>query len=214
VAVNGPLGAQFLAWEFATAIAGRVIGIDPFNQPNVTESKNNTTRILAEGLPDESPAFTDGAIEVYGGAGDSLAAVLGALVDGIDPHGYLAVLAFLDRFGDAKAEQARALLATAAGRPVTFGWGPRYLHSTGQYHKGGPQTGSFLQITGAVTDDLAIPGKPYSFGDLQAAQAAGDRKAMTDRGRPVVRLHLSDRAAGIEALLRALAALPASKDPH
>ncbi|SNT62486.1 glucose-6-phosphate isomerase [Asanoa hainanensis] len=214
LAVNGPLGAQFLLWEFATAIAGRVIGIDPFNQPNVTESKNNTTRILAEGLPAESPSFAEGAIEVYGGGGDSLAAVLGALVDGIDPHGYLAVLAFLDRFGDARAEQARGLLATASGRPVTFGWGPRYLHSTGQYHKGGPQVGSFLQITGAVTEDLAIAGKPYTFGDLQAAQAAGDRKAMTDRGRPVVHLHLTDRAAGLDQLLRALASLPASKDSH
>ncbi|WP_203702256.1 glucose-6-phosphate isomerase [Asanoa iriomotensis] len=209
VAVNGPLGAQFLAWEFATAVAGRVIGIDPFNQPNVTESKNNTTRILAEGLPDESPAFTEGAIEVHGGSGDSLAAVLGGLVDGIDSHGYLAVLAFLDRVGDARAEQSRALLATAAGRPVTFGWGPRYLHSTGQYHKGGPQVGSFLQITGAVAVDLPIPGKPYGFAELQAAQAAGDRKAMTDRGRPVVRLHLTDRAEGIDQLLRALASLPA-----
>ncbi|MDG4826830.1 glucose-6-phosphate isomerase [Asanoa sp. WMMD1127] len=214
LAVNGPLGAQFLTWEFATAIAGRVIGIDPFNQPNVTESKNNTTRILAEGLPDESPAFTEGDIEVYGGSGDSLAAVLGALVGGIDPHGYLAVLAYLDRLGDARAEEVRALLATAAGRPVTFGWGPRYLHSTGQYHKGGPQVGSFLQITGAVAADLPIPGKPYGFAELQAAQAAGDRKAMTDRGRPVVRLHLTDRAAGIDQLLRALASLPASKDSH
>jgi len=214
LAVNGPLGAQFLAWEFATAIAGRAIGIDPFNQPNVTESKNNTTRILAEGLPAESPAFIDGAIEVYGGSGDSLAAVLGALVDGIDPHGYLAVLAFLDRLADARAEQARALLATAAGRPVTFGWGPRYLHSTGQYHKGGPQVGSFLQVTGAVVDDLAIAGKPYSFAELQAAQAAGDRKAMTDRGRPVVRLHLTDRAAGVDELLRALSGLPARRDRH
>jgi hypothetical protein len=212
VAVNGPLGAQFLVWEFATAIAGRVIGIDPFNQPNVTESKNNTTRILAEGLPAESPAFTEGAIEVYGGSGDNLATVLGALVDGIDPHGYLAVLAFLDRLADARAEQARALLATAAGRPVTFGWGPRYLHSTGQYHKGGPQVGSFLQVTGAVVDDLAVPGKPYSFAELQAAQAAGDRKAMTDRGRPVVRLHLTDRAAGVDELLRALSGLPARQD--
>jgi len=209
LSVNGPLGAQFLAWEYATAIAGRVIGIDPFNQPNVTESKNNTTRILAEGMPSETPSFTDGAIEVYGGTGDSLAAVLGALVEGVGADGYLAVLAYLDRLGDARAAESRVLLATATGRPVTFGWGPRYLHSTGQYHKGGPQVGSFLQITGAVVHDLPVPGKPYSFGQLQAAQAAGDRQAMADRGRPVVRLHLTDRRAGIDQLLTALAALPA-----
>ena len=214
LAVNGPLGAQFLAWEYATAVAGRVIGIDPFNQPNVTESKNNTNHILSSGLPTEAPSLTEGAVEVYGGSGDSLAAVLGGLVDGLGSDGYLAVLAYLDRIGDARGEGARALLATASGRPVTFGWGPRYLHSTGQYHKGGPQVGSFLQITGAVADDLPVPGKPYSFGELQAAQAAGDRQAMADRGRPVVRLHLTDRAAGLDQLLGALASLPARGDRH
>ena len=207
LSVNGPLGAQFLAWEYATAIAGRVLGIDPFNQPNVTESKTNTTRILAAGLPDESPSFTEDAIEVYGAEGADLRAVLGALIGGIADEGYLAVLAYLDRVGDARAEEVRAKLAAASGRPVTFGWGPRYLHSTGQYHKGGPQVGSFLQITGAVTDDLPVPGKLYGFGELQAAQAAGDRQALSERGRPVVRLHLTDRAAGVAQLLAALDSL-------
>jgi glucose-6-phosphate isomerase len=204
LAVNGPLGAQFLAWEFATAVAGRLIGIDPFNQPNVTESKNNTTRILAGGLPDETPSFTEGAVEVYGGEGDDLRTVLANLIGGLGDRGYLAVLAFLDRLGDARVEKVRAELAAASGRPVTFGWGPRYLHSTGQFHKGGPQVGSFLQITGAVSDDIPVPGKPYTFGELQAAQAAGDRQALSERGRPVVRLHLTDRAAGISQLLEAL----------
>ena len=81
--------------------------------------------------------------------------------------------------------------------------GPRFLHSTGQYHKGGPQVGAFLQITGAVAEDLAVPDQPYSFGTLQAAQAAGDRKALADRGRPLLHLHLTDRAAGLGQLLRA-----------
>jgi glucose-6-phosphate isomerase len=204
LAVNGPVGAQFLAWEYATAVAGRVLGIDPFNQPNVTESKQNTTRILSEGLPAESPSFTEAAVEVYGGSGSDLASVLRAFANGVGDAGYLAVLAFLDRLADSRAEGLRALLATASGRPTTFGWGPRYLHSTGQYHKGGPQVGSFLQITGVVVDDLPVPGKPYSFGELQAAQAAGDRQALSARGRPVVRLHLTDRAAGIDQLLSAL----------
>jgi glucose-6-phosphate isomerase len=204
LAVNGPLGAQFLAWEYATAVAGRVLGIDPFDQPNVTESKQNTTRILSEGLPDESPSLREGAVEVYGGSGSDLASVLRALVSGVGDTGYLAVLAYLDRLADSGAEGVRALLAAASGRPTTFGWGPRYLHSTGQYHKGGPQVGSFLQITGVVVDDLPVPGKPYSFGELQAAQAAGDRQALSERGRPVVRLHLTDRAAGIDQLLSAL----------
>ena len=86
---------------------------------------------------------------------------------------------------------------------MTFGWGPRFLHSTGQYHKGGPQVGSYLQITGAVTEDLPVPGQPYTFGELQAAQAAGDRQALAGRERPVLRLHLTERAAGVAQLLDA-----------
>ena len=174
LAVNGPLGAQFLAWEYATAIAGRVLGINPFDQPNVAESKENTKRILSGGLPTESPA----------------------------------IMAYLDRFGDADVAELRPLLARlAGGRSVTFGWGPRFLHSTGQYHKGGPQAGSFLQITGAVTTDLPVPGQPYTFGTLQAAQAAGDRQALAQRGRPLLHLHLTDRAAGVARLLTAARSL-------
>ncbi|MBB5869241.1 glucose-6-phosphate isomerase [Allocatelliglobosispora scoriae] len=204
LAVNGPLGAHFLAWEFATAIAGRVLGINPFDQPNVTESKENTGKILASGLPDQQPTFTDGAIEGFGP--DSLTDVASALAwlrSTLNPRGYLAVMAYLDRFGDADTAGIRPLLAAATGRPVTFGWGPRFLHSTGQFHKGGPQNGSFLQITGAVTADLAVPGKAYTFGVLQAAQAGGDRQALAGRDRPLLHLHLTDRAAGIEQLLAA-----------
>ncbi|MEV7327109.1 glucose-6-phosphate isomerase [Micromonospora sp. NPDC093244] len=205
VAVNGPLGAQFLAWEYATAVAGVVLGIDPFNQPNVTESKENTNKILASGLPTETPSFTEGAIEVYApqGAPGDLAGVLRWLLDGLGDDGYLAVMAYLDRFADADTARLRPLLAEASGRPVTFGWGPRFLHSTGQYHKGGPQVGSYLQVTGAVAEDLDVPGKPYTFGELQAAQAAGDRQALAGRERPVLRLHLTDRAAGVAQLLDA-----------
>jgi glucose-6-phosphate isomerase len=204
VSVNGPLGAQFLAWEYATALAGRVIGIDPFDQPNVAESKENTKEILASGLPTESPAFREGAITAYGTQAGDVAGALRELLDGVAPTGYVAVMAYLDRLADTAVEQIRTLLASAAnGRSVTFGWGPRFLHSTGQYHKGGPQVGSFLQITGVVTEDLAVPGQPYTFGVLQAAQAAGDRKALVERGRPLLHLHLEDRAAGIAQLLDA-----------
>src|SRR5690606_9622434 len=185
VAVNGPLGAQFLAWEAATAIAGRALGINPFDQPNVTESKENTSAILGQGLPAESPSAVDGAVDLYGTTATTVGEALADLVRDLSDQGYLAIMAYLDRWSDAAAAQLRPLLASATGRPVTFGWGPRFLHSTGQYHKGGPQHGSFLQITGVVTDDLAVPGRPYTFGALQAAQAAGDRIALTDRGRPV-----------------------------
>lgn len=208
VAVNGPLGAQFLAWEFATALAGRVLEIDPFDQPNVTESKDNTSAILRLGLPEETPAATDGAVELYGTRAGTVRQALAELVAGVGAGRYLAVQAFLDRLGDADAAQLRPLLAEATGRPVTFGWGPRYLHSTGQYHKGGPQVGSFLQITGAVTADLPVPDQPYTFGTLQAAQAAGDRQALANRDRPVLRLHLRNRAEGVAQLLAAARELP------
>ncbi|HEX5542749.1 MAG TPA: glucose-6-phosphate isomerase [Micromonospora sp.] len=215
LSVNGPLGAQFLAWEYATAVAGVMLGIDPFNQPNVTESKDNTNQLLASGLPVEEPLFTEEAVEVYVPAGTAtdLAGALRWLLGTLGDAGYLAVMAYLDRNGDAGISQLRPLLAAATAavpgqeRPVTFGWGPRFLHSTGQYHKGGPQVGSYLQITGTASQDLPVPGRPYTFGELQAAQAAGDRQALTGRDRPLLRLHLTDRAAGIGQLLGAARAL-------
>jgi glucose-6-phosphate isomerase len=214
LAVAGPLGAQFLGWEYATAVAGRILGINPFDQPNVTESKENTQRILAEGLPDERPAATIGAIEIYGSDGvlagvdlsahDGVALALDALLASVPPRGYLAIMAYLDRERDASARELRAALARRTERAVTFGWAPRFLHSTGQYHKGGPQVGVFLQLTGVVTRDLPVPEQPYTFGGLQAAQAAGDRTALADRGRPLLHLHLTDRAAGLGQLLATL----------
>ena len=213
--VTGPLGAQFLAWEYATAVAGQMLGINPFDQPNVTESKENTSRILGEGLPDERPASVQGAVEIRGSGGvldgvdlsgvDGLRLALDALLASVPPRGYLAVLAYLDRERDADAGALRAVLARRTDRAVTFGWGPRFLHSTGQYHKGGPPVGAFLQLTGAIAADLQVPDQPYTFGTLQAAQAAGDRKAIADRDRPLLHLHLTDRAAGIAQLLTALA---------
>jgi glucose-6-phosphate isomerase len=214
IGVTGPLGAQFLAWEYATAVAGRVLGINPFDQPNVTESKDNTNAILDGGLPDERPLASIGAVQVRGSGGildgvdlsahDGVSLALDALLAAIPPRGYLAVMAYLDRHRDSAAGELRAALAGRTERAVTFGWGPRFLHSTGQYHKGGPQVGVFLQLTGVVAEDLPVPGRPYSFATLQAAQAAGDRKALADRQRPVLHLHLTDRAAGIEQLRQAL----------
>jgi hypothetical protein len=207
VAVNGPLGAQFLAWEFAVAVAGRIIGINPFDQPNVAESKERTAGILDAGGEPARPAATVGAIEIHPANGEPVsdpATALGRLLGQLDEHGYLAVMAYLDRHRDAAVAAVRARLAGRTGRPVTFGWGPRFLHSTGQYHKGGPANGAYLQITGAVTDDLPVPGRSYTFGQLQAAQAEGDRQALAARGRPLLRLHLTDRAGGIAELLAAV----------
>ncbi|HVA59869.1 MAG TPA: glucose-6-phosphate isomerase [Mycobacteriales bacterium] len=211
--VSGPLGAQFLVWEYATAFAGRLLGIDPFDQPNVQESKDNTNRVLeAAGdgeLPDEAPAFVERAVAIYAdpdllAGATSLAGALTALLATVPDRGYLAVMAYLDRFADAAAAQVRGALAARLPHPVTFGWAPRFLHSTGQFHKGGPAVGAFLQISGVVADDLAIPGRPFSFGKLQQAQALGDRQALSSRHRPLLRLHLLDRAAGLEQLLEQL----------
>ncbi len=211
--VSGSLGAQFLAWEYATAIAGRVLGIDPFDQPNVQESKDNTSRLLKESgdgpLPEGTPLLSDGAIDIYtddptlfGGATD-LRGVLTALLGAIPDRGYLAVMAYLDRHADASAALIRKALAARTERPITFGWGPRFLHSTGQFHKGGPQVGAFLQLTGVVENDLSIPDRPFSFARLQLAQALGDLGALKQRGRPAVRLHLRDRTQGLQQLLQA-----------
>ena len=213
--VAGPLGAQFLVWEYAVAIAGRLCGINPFDQPNVAESKQNTLTLLDEAgdgpLPAGEPAFTDGAVEVHADPDvlptvDDLAGVLDAVLWSLPADGYLAVMAYLDRAADRAAAQLRDALAARTTRPVTFGWGPRFLHSTGQYHKGGPATGVFLQITGSVQRDLPVPGQPFTLGRLQLAQALGDLRALRGRGRPAVRLHLRDRAAGLSQLLAAAGA--------
>jgi len=210
--VTGPLGAQFLIWEYGVAIAGRLLGVNPFDQPNVAESKQNTERILAEAgqkpLPTGVPTFTHGAVDVYAGPGllpasGGLAEVLDALLIGLPDRGYLAIMAYLDRDGDQAAAGLRDALAARTTYPVTFGWGPRCLHSTGQYHKGGPQNGVFLQITGAIEHDIQVPGRDFTLGKLQLAQALGDLGALHQRGRPAVRLHLRDRAAGLSQLLDA-----------
>ncbi|PSK96767.1 glucose-6-phosphate isomerase [Murinocardiopsis flavida] len=216
--VWGPLGGQFLAWEFATAIAGRLLGIDPFDQPNVQESKDNTKALLEKSgdgpLPVDTPLLVDGPVEVHAGAAaDSAAGLAGAadldavlrtLLRAVPEDGYLALLCYLDRGEDTVAAGLRPALAALTPRPVTFGWGPRFLHSTGQYHKGGPANGVFLQVTGDNPADLAIPGRPYTFARLQLAQALGDFGALAERDRPVVRLHLRDRAAGLERVAQAL----------
>jgi glucose-6-phosphate isomerase len=158
----------------------------------------------------EPPAFVDGVVEVRGTTGlldgvDSLASAVDALVGALGDRGYLAVMAYLDREGeDSALAGVRRPLALRTERPVTFGWGPRFLHSTGQYHKGGPANGVYLQITGASTDDVPVPERPFTFGQLIAAQAAGDAQVLADHGRPVLRLHLSDRKAGVARLLEVL----------
>jgi glucose-6-phosphate isomerase len=216
VQVSGSLGAQLLLWEVATAAAGRILGINPFDQPDVESAKKATRGLLdANDAKPDPAAFTDGAIEVRALRGDWLAGaktVVGAvdsLLSQLDnQHGYVSIMAYLDRLGDATLADARRTIANRTQAPTTFGWGPRFLHSTGQYHKGGPATGVYLQITTAPHEDLAIPGRVFTFGDFITAQAGGDAQVLADRGRPVLRLHLTDHDAGLAQLRQALGLAP------
>ncbi|MGH3473166.1 MAG: glucose-6-phosphate isomerase [Nocardioidaceae bacterium] len=208
--VSGTLGAQLLTWETAVAVAGRLLGINPFDQPDVESAKK-----AARGLLDQTPApepavITQDGIEVRASAGllddaESLSAAVENLLSRLADDGYLAVMAYVDAQRDASMHSVRAALSRRTGRPVTFGWGPRFLHSTGQYNKGGPPRGVFLQITCTEADDLDIPDRPFSFGTLIAAQSAGDAHVLAEHGRPVLRLHMSAPEHGravLEELLR------------
>ncbi|WP_395403698.1 glucose-6-phosphate isomerase [Arthrobacter sp. UC242_113] len=211
VAISGGLASQMMVWEFATAVAGRLLGINPFDQPDV-EAAKVAARGLLDAQPEPTPAnFTDGSIEVRGGEwlGDAASATdaVSALLAQLGSDGYLSVQAYFDRLAYAQLEGVRDELAAVSGRPVTFGWGPRFLHSTGQFHKGGPAIGVFLQVTAASAQDLAIPERPFTFGELIAAQAAGDAQVLSEHGRPVLRLHLTDRAAGVAQLQEIVSSL-------
>ncbi|MDT8913952.1 glucose-6-phosphate isomerase [Amycolatopsis sp. PS_44_ISF1] len=235
ISVTGPLGAQFLLWEFATALAGRLLGINPFDQPDVEAAKKATRALLddpdrlASGGPGglaprsgagaephkaqrgEKASNVDGAVEIFGSEGvateGKLKDVLRAFFASAPEKGYLAVQAYLDRLDDASTALLRGEIAKGTGLQTTFGWGPRFLHSTGQYHKGGHQNGNFLQITGVIAEDIEVPERPYTLGQLQHAQALGDGQVLAEHGRPVLRLHLTDRAAGLAELVRAVQAI-------
>jgi hypothetical protein len=215
------LGAAFLRWEIATATAAAVLGVDPFDEPNVSEAKHATQvvldRALAEGhFPAEVPLASGDGWSLYaaGPAESALRAAgasepgtaLAALLSLARPGDYLALLAYLH--ATAAVDQALQLVRVAAaghsGLATTLGIGPRFLHSTGQLHKGGSDQGLFLQITADEAPDVPIPGEPYTFGMLRRAQAAGDYEVLARRGRRVVRLHLEgDIADALARLARA-----------
>lgn len=204
--VDGDLGEQFLFWEFATAIAGYSIGVDPFDQPDVEAAKAFARAALETGTQEgEYPAFADGDVEAYGEVeATDLVGALRELFDQVDEYGYIGIQAYLDRLGEAGATDLRPLVSRHAGVQTTFGFGPRYLHSTGQYHKGGHPNGVFLQITADPRTELLVPGRGYGFAELQRAQALGDAAALREKGRPVLRVHLTDRARGLDQLRRAV----------
>jgi glucose-6-phosphate isomerase len=216
------LGAEFFRWEFATAVAGAVLGINPFDEPNVTESKDNTRRVLATfresgALPGMPALAADGPITLVGDAALRLSSgpgtVAGELrrhVDRMRPTGYASIQAYIapSAVRDDALASLRRLLRDRTGRATTAGYGPRFLHSTGQLHKGGAPVGWFLQLVAGHPADVGIPGAGYTFGTLIDAQALGDFQALESHELPSLRVHLSeDPDAGLAALMEALAAV-------
>jgi transaldolase / glucose-6-phosphate isomerase len=172
------VGQEFFRWEFATAVAGSILGINPFDQPDVQSAKDRTNAVLASGSePDVAPSGSADELFAQAKEGD-----------------YVCIQAFVNPTTDAEAKvlSLAAKARAATGCVVTHGFGPRYLHSTGQLHKGGPPTGLYLQVVDDTGDEIAIPGKPFGFGKLIRAQAAGDFESLKERGRRVARIRLED----------------------
>jgi glucose-6-phosphate isomerase/transaldolase/glucose-6-phosphate isomerase len=190
------LGAEFFRWEFATAVAGHVLSIHPFDQPNVQESKDNTNRVLETfqstgrlpAQPNHQPKE-----------------VAKALAGLLQPGTYLSVLGYTtpSRPLEAAVGRLRRALMSKYRVATTFGYGPRYLHSTGQLHKGGPNTGVFLELVDPMAPDMPIPGRPFSFGTLANAQASGDLESLRTHDRQAIRVQLGRNPA---AVVNALAA--------
>jgi len=214
------LGEEFFLWEIATAVAGSILGINAFDQPNVQESKDYTKNFLDEykkagRLPEEEPILTADGIKVYGDSANRQALKGAAtLEDALKAHlarvqagDYFAVNAYVERT-DASHQALQTMRVRVRDKKkvaTTLGYGPRFLHSTGQLHKGGPNTGVFLQITSDDAEDLPIPGEPYTFGVLKSAQALGDFLSLSKRNRRAIRVHLGkDVLAGLKKLQAAV----------
>jgi hypothetical protein len=204
------LGAEFFLWEMATAVAGWRLGINPFDQPNVQEAKDATKALLdrynEEGKLNEQPALAQsGELSVYGvgSANASLADLVHEHIKKAEHGDYIAMLAYLEETSeiDTSLTALRVALRDLTGRAVTVGYGPRYLHSTGQLHKGGPDSGVFVQITAPDHTDFDVPQSSYSFSVLKQAQAQGDLNALLAHGRRALRIDLgNDIVAGLSRL--------------
>ena len=215
------IAAEFFRWEFATAVAGAILGIDPFDQPDVEASKVVTRRLTDEvertgRLPAETPFLEADGVRLFadprnaaelGAGGRTLAGVLRAHLGRIRPGDYAALLAYVEMTAanEAALQRIRTRLRDRYRVATCVGFGPRFLHSTGQAYKGGPNTGVFLQITCDDAQELPVPGQRYGFGVVKAAQARGDFEVLAERGRRALRVHLgADVAAGLRGLGRAV----------
>jgi transaldolase/glucose-6-phosphate isomerase len=220
------IGAEFFRWEIATAVAGSILALNPFDQPDVEASKDKTRALTdayekSHALPAETPVFRENGVALYAdprnaaelGRQNTLPGYLKSHFGRLQAGDYAALLAYIER-DPAHAEALtamRARIGRAFGVATCVGFGPRFQHSTGQAYKGGPNTGVFLQITCDDAADLAVPGHGYSFGVVKAAQARGDFEVLAERGRRALRVHLHDVESGLKDLARALdEALPAA----
>jgi transaldolase / glucose-6-phosphate isomerase len=196
------LGAEFFRWEYAVAVAGAILGINVFDQPNVQEAKDLTKKVLSEGNP---PTVGEG-IRWAGQQGATLEAAIQALLGQVRAGDYVALLAFIPPRAehDDALDAIRLAIRDKYRVATTVGYGPRYLHSTGQLHKGGPNTGVFIQLVGDDPHDLPIPGEKFSFGILKQAQALGDFQALRNHGRRVLRIQVRDVAQGLAKISQAV----------
>jgi glucose-6-phosphate isomerase/transaldolase/glucose-6-phosphate isomerase len=189
------LGGEFFRWEFATAVAGAVLGINPFDQPNVQSTKDSTRQVLKEFASSQKlPRIRSGKDPIK-------------WLEKVKPGNYLAIMGYVKPTPsiDRAFSNFRSRIMKKYQISTTLGYGPRFLHSTGQLHKGGPNTGLFIQITAESRKDLKIPDKPYTFGILTEAEAQGDYQALAAKGRKVVRIQLPEiSGAAIERLMREL----------
>jgi len=213
IEADGPLQVArlFYLFEIATAVAGAAIRINPFDQPDVEAAKVKARALMDAGGAKETqqPVFTGGGVTVYGTvSGATLEECLKAHFATVKPGDYVALTAFIER-NEAHARQLdamRAVIRDKTGAAACLGFGPRFLHSTGQAYKGGPDTGIFLQVTAQHAADIGLPGRGYSFGAVIAAQAAGDLAVLAERGRRVLRVHLDQADAGLATLRKAVEA--------
>jgi transaldolase/glucose-6-phosphate isomerase len=222
------LGEEFFLWEFATAVAGQLLGIDPFDQPNVQESKDNTKRLLGEfqskgALPEQQLLLSEADVSLYDQApatfapvrkGDSLASAIAAQMKQVKARDYVAITAYIEETPahEQLIQQIRTAIRDRFKVATTTGYGPRFLHSTGQLHKGGGDNGVFLQITAKSEPDAKIPGEPFTFGLLKDAQSLGDFESLAQRKRRAMRIHFGkDIAGGLAKLLGIVQGIIASK---
>jgi transaldolase/glucose-6-phosphate isomerase len=214
------LGQEFFRWEIATAVAGSIIGINAFNQPDVEASKIETKKLTSEyestgSLPAESPFLTTKEGKLFAdernaaalSLGKSLGEVIASHLSRLGAGDYFAVLGYIPMNAEYEAalESIRIAVRNAKKVATCLGFGPRFLHSTGQAYKGGPNSGVFLQITCDDASDLSVPGQKYTFGIVKAAQARGDFAVLAERGRRALRVHLGKNLkSGLKSLAQAV----------